>query len=239
MQLNGQPPKLELPLANDTAARAAIPATTNSPGRATQLEGFPPLTRTDPLAGGIPPDGLDMNGMLYLVSAVTRWVTAGGKFQFDGTWSGSPNVAGYPKGATVLNTAGTGEYRNLVDGNTTDPNSGGANWAREYSLGTSQYIRLPYIDASSGVASEWIVQIGVAAVTVSAVGGTTTVTLPIAFPNAGLAAFGNFQSNTAVNGAWVVNTAFVGLTQLAVTLDAAAGTEPTGTFNVFWMAIGR
>lgn len=240
MQLSGQPPKIELPLANNSTARAAIPATTpTGPGRATQQEGFPPLTRTDPLAGGIPPDGLDMNGMLYLVSAVTRWVTAGGGFQYDAAFAGSTNVAGYPKGARILNDAGTGYFQNLVDGNTTNPNTGGTNWARDYSVGTSQYLRIPYIDASTGAASEWIVQCGVVNVTVVAAGGTATVTLPIAFPNAGLAVLGNLQNSGLVNGGFVVNTSFVGLTQITVSLDAVAGTEPTGVFPAFWLAIGR
>lgn len=240
MQINTPPIKIVLPFAEgDPSGRATIPVTTSEPGWASLTQGFPLVTRTPKAAGGIPPRGVDMNGILNAISAAARWSAAGAGYKYDSAFANDANVAGYPKGARVLNDAGTAYFINTADGNTTNPNSGGANWLRDFSLGTSQYIRLPYIDASTGVASEWIVQCGVAAVTVTAVGGTTTVTLPIAFPNAGLVALGNFQNNTTVNGAWVVNTAFVGLTQLAVTLDAAAGTEPTGTFNVFWMAIGR
>lgn len=185
MQLSGQPPKIELPLANNSTARAAIPATTpTGPGRATQQEGFPALTRTDPLAGGIPPDGLDMNGMLYLVSAVTRWVTAGGRFQYDAAFAGSVNVAGYPKGAAVLNADGTGEWLNLADGNTTNPDTGGANWVQTWLSGVTSangYIVLPVVVGTSVV--KFIVQwaTGVASGTGD---GPQTITLPTAYPNA-------------------------------------------------------
>lgn len=129
MQLNGQPPKLELPIANDAASRASIPVSTPAgPGRATQQYGFPPETRQPIENNGVPPDGTDMNGMLYLPSATTRWLNAGGGFQYDATWCTSANVSGYPKGARVLNAAGDGYWLNLVDGNTTNPDSLGAGW---------------------------------------------------------------------------------------------------------------
>lgn len=240
MQINNPPVKLVLPFGeNDPSGRTTIPVTTSSPGYASLNNGFPAITRTPKAAGGIPPRGVDMNGILYAISAATRWASAGGGYKYDSAFANDTNVAGYPKGARVLNDAGTGYFLNLVDGNTTNPNSGGANWARDYSVGTPQYLRIPYIDAATGAASEWIVQCGVVNVTVAASGGTATVTLPIAFPNAGLVALGNLQNSGIVNGGFVVNTSFVGLTQITVSLDAVAGTEPTGTFPAFWLAIGR
>lgn len=240
MQINNPPVKLVLPFGeNDPSGRATIPVTTASPGYASLNNGFPAITRTPKAAGGIPPRGVDMNGILYAISAATRWASAGAGYKYDSTFANDANVAGYPKGARVLNDAGTGYFQNLVDGNTTNPNTGGANWVRDYSVGTSQYLRIPYIDASTGAASEWIVQCGVVNVTVAAAGGTATVTLPIAFPNAGLVALGNLQNSGLVNGGFVVNTSFVGLTQITVSLDAVAGTEPTGVFPAFWLAIGR
>lgn len=185
MQLSGQPPKIELPLANAPTARAAIPATTpTGPGRATQQEGFPALTRTDPLAGGIPPDGLDMNGMLYLVSAVTRWLTGGGGFQYDSAWAGSTNVAGYPKGAELLDSAGLGRWLNLADGNTTNPDSGGENWVQTWLSGTTSTngrIVMP-VRVGSGYVNfflQWAT--GVSTTTGDS---TQTVPFPAAFPTA-------------------------------------------------------
>ena len=80
-------------------------------------------------AGGIPPQGKDFNGILNLLSQTTRWVQAGGGFKYSSTFATDANVAGYPKGAILENTAGNGQWLCLVDDNTTDPDAGGANWA--------------------------------------------------------------------------------------------------------------
>ena len=39
-----------------------------TPGAASYNDGFPPLTRTPVAAGGVPPFGEDMNGILYAMS---------------------------------------------------------------------------------------------------------------------------------------------------------------------------
>ena len=182
MQLSGQPTKPSLVIASGAGAAATIPVSTPvDTGRATQLQGFPPETRLDPVAGGVPPSGLDMNGLLNLISGPVRWLCGGGGFQYDAAWAGSPEVGGYPKGARILNTAGTLYYRNTVDGNTTDPNAGGAGWARDGIVGTADYITVPYVNASTGVAAELIVQWGLTAII--PLGGAQTITYPRTFPN--------------------------------------------------------
>lgn len=185
MQLNQQPPKPELIIASGAGAAATIPASVPvDTGRATQLAGFPPETRLDPVAGGVPPDGLDMNGLLKLISGPVRWICGGGRFQYDATWAGSTNVAGYPKGAAVLNTDGTGTWLNLVDGNTTNPDTGGANWVQTWLSGTTAangYVVLPVVVGTSVV--RFIVQwaTGVPSGTGD---GPQTITLPTAYSTA-------------------------------------------------------
>jgi hypothetical protein len=102
---------------------------------ASWLDGFPPKTRTLIASGGIPPKGLDMNGVLFMLSAWVRWQSAGGGSVYDGTFAADSNVGGYPKGARVLRADGTGYWLNQADNNTTDPDAGGAGWVPDLNYG--------------------------------------------------------------------------------------------------------
>lgn len=185
MQINNPPSKIVLPFAEgDPSGRATIPVTTATPGYASLTYGFPAITRTPKAAGGIPPRGVDMNGILNAISAIARWSAAGGGYKYDSTFANDTNVAGYPKGAEVLNSAGLGRWLNLADGNTADPDAGGANWVQTWLSGTTAangYIVLPVVVGTSVV--RFIVQwaTGVPSGTGD---GPQTITLPIAYPNA-------------------------------------------------------
>ena len=152
MQINNPPSKIVLPFAEgDPSGRATIPVTTATPGYASLTNGFPAITRTPKAAGGIPPRGVDMNGILNAISAIARWSAAGGAYKYDSAFANDANVGGYPQGATVLNAAGTSTWRNLVDGNTTNPDTGGANWRDETPYGANQTWQNVSGSRSSGV----------------------------------------------------------------------------------------
>lgn len=142
MQLINAPAKLVLPFAN-AGAKNTIPTASQIgivAGAASLTDGFPPLTRTPLAAGGTPPSGLDMNGVLFELSAVIRWANAGGGYIFDSTFANDANVTGYPKGARVLRTDGAGYWLNTVDANVTDPESAGAaaaGWVPDFTSGAS------------------------------------------------------------------------------------------------------
>jgi hypothetical protein len=104
-----------------------------TPGAASLQDGFPPLTFTPIAAGGVPPAGADFNGVLNLITQTIRWVNAGGHFKYNSTFASDANVGGYPAGAILLNAAGTGIWQNTVDGNTTNPDTGGAGWIAGFS----------------------------------------------------------------------------------------------------------
>jgi len=104
----------------------AIPTTTSTPGAASLTLGFPPITFTDEAAGGVPLDGRDENGILNQLSAWAQWQNMGGPVTYDGTFSTA--IGGYPKGAWLMTAAGGGWWISLVDNNTSDPDTGGANW---------------------------------------------------------------------------------------------------------------
>lgn len=88
--------------------------------------GFPPITMTLKSAGGLPPKGQDVNQILFELSSLCRWSSAGALNTFDSAFATS--VGGYPSGSLVLSNNGKIIYVNKVDANTTDPNSGGAGW---------------------------------------------------------------------------------------------------------------
>lgn len=142
MQLVNAPAKLVLPFAN-AGAKNTIPTASQigiTPGAASLTDGFPPLTRTPLLAGGVPPSGLDMNGIIYELSAVVRWNNAGGGYPYDSAFATDSNVGGYPKGARVLRSDGLGYWFNTSDNNVTDPEGAGAvaaGWVPDFTSGAS------------------------------------------------------------------------------------------------------
>lgn len=132
MLLSDIPVKFNIPWANSavpgTGVRA-IPTASQigtQPGAASLTDGFPPLNFIPVGAGGIPPFGQDMNGILKQITSWIRWNSAGGPIKFDSAYAGF--VGGYPANAVVLSTSGHAWYENLVNGNAVDPNAGGANW---------------------------------------------------------------------------------------------------------------
>lgn len=142
MQLINAPGKLVLPFAN-AGAKNSIPVASQigiTAGAASLTDGFPPLTRTPLAAGGTPPSGLDMNGIIYELSAILRWANAGAGYVYDGTFAADSNVGGYPKGARVLRSDGLGYWFNTTDNNTTDPEGAGAvaaGWVPDFTNGAA------------------------------------------------------------------------------------------------------
>lgn len=142
MQLSNIPGKLVLPWAtsgnkNDIPVASQIGITA---GAASLTDGFPPLTMTPVAAGGVPPSGLDMNGILYEMSNILRWANAGGGYAYDSTFANDSHVGGYPKGARVMRSDGMGYWFNTVENNTTDPEAAGAaaaGWVPDYQAGAT------------------------------------------------------------------------------------------------------
>jgi len=129
------PVKITTPFAN-SGDKATIPATAdNVNGRAGYNVGFPPITFTPKVAGGIPPWGADFNGIFFEITQALQYLEAGGSFPFDGTWAAA--VGGYPVGALVSRSDNSGLWRNTVANNTTNPESGGTGWQPEDAGATS------------------------------------------------------------------------------------------------------
>lgn len=204
MQLINAPGKLVLPFAA-SGAKNTIPVASQIgivAGAASLTDGFPPLTRTPLAAGGVPPSGLDMNGIIYELSAILRWANAGGGYVYDGTFAADSNVGGYPKGARVLRSDGLGYWFNTADNNTTDPEGAGAvaaGWVPDFTTGISA------VTMTNANVTLTPLQYGKPIIVIS---GLLTANLNLIFPS--------------VAGEWTVINNTTGA--FAVTCKTAAGT---------------
>lgn len=97
-----------------------------TPGAASLADGFPPLNFLPVTAGGVPPFGQDMNGIINEITAAIQWQQAGGLPVYNSTFQTA--IGGYPNGAALLNTNGNGFWISTVDNNLTNPNTGGDGW---------------------------------------------------------------------------------------------------------------
>lgn len=116
--------------AGGTYITTPIPPAPTSAGRANFEEGFPPITATEKVAGGIPPNIKDFNGILNQITNNLAGLNAGQINVYNSTFA--TDIGGYAKGAILQMADGTGWWINLTDANTTDPDASGADWAPVY-----------------------------------------------------------------------------------------------------------
>ncbi|MFA6903331.1 MAG: hypothetical protein WC236_09635 [Gallionellaceae bacterium] len=127
------PTKIQIPFANGAGGAyvRTVPVASQigiQNGAASYTDGFPPLNFVPVNAGGVPPFGQDMNGVLRDVSAHARWWAAGGPVYYDSAYQTA--IGGYPKGAIVQSATVTGKlWFSSTENNVTNPDTGGAGWA--------------------------------------------------------------------------------------------------------------
>lgn len=120
------PKKQPIPFAVNGKREGLLSTTPAGDNTASYDVGFPAVTMILKAAGGLPPKGEDMNQILFELSSLARWFSAGGVNTFDSDFCAG--IGGYPMGATLLGNDGTTRYMNTIESNTSDPNSGGAGW---------------------------------------------------------------------------------------------------------------
>lgn len=193
MKRSDSPSKQPKPFGINGQREDILPTTPSGDNTASYESGFPPITMILKSAGGLPPKGQDMNQILYELSALCRWASAGALNTFDSTFS--TGIGGYPKGSLLFSDDGLNAYINTTDDNTANPNSGGSGWKDLFTfmgLGSAAklsaptalssangWMRIPYL--LGGVEKNIIYQWGNFAGVSS---GDTPVTFPIPFPNA-------------------------------------------------------
>lgn len=122
-----KPTQITVPFSSN-GVKNTIPETATGSNLASMQEGFPVITMTDVDQGGMPPQGQDMNGILFDVTTAIRYQQAGGLFPFDATFA--QTVDGYPLGALLTAADGSCLYQNTVSGNVSDPENGGQGWSQ-------------------------------------------------------------------------------------------------------------
>ena len=123
------PTQIAVPFAT-SGLKNPIPAASDPvTGKAGYDQGFTAINMTPRTAGGIPPYGQDMNGIFFDISTALQFLEAGGSFPYSSAFATA--VGGYPLGALVSRTDGSGLWRNTVANNTTDPEAFGAGWQPE------------------------------------------------------------------------------------------------------------
>lgn len=131
------PPIITQPFGKDAAPeyiQNPIPVAPGAEGRANFDEGFPPITMTPVVAGGVPPFGQDVNGILYMATAHIAAAQAGQPYAFNADVAAA--MGGYKIGCVLAMSDGTGLWLNTVDGNTTNPDGGSAaGWVALYRYG--------------------------------------------------------------------------------------------------------
>jgi hypothetical protein len=103
-----------------------IPVSPTGTNAASISGGFPPITMQSEVGGGEPPLGQDMNGYLYLITSHTLYVECGQLYIYNSTLAAA--IGGYLAGTVLGMTDGTGMWLCTANGNTSNPDTGGAGW---------------------------------------------------------------------------------------------------------------
>jgi hypothetical protein len=161
MQYNNIPAKFNVPWGASAGPSYIRPIQLSSligiqAGAASLTDGFPPLCFTPTSAGGIPPDGRDMNGILNEISAWARWTAAGSPVQYDSGTSGFVSaIGGYPQGAILQSTIAGKLWLNLADNNSTNPDALGAtNWVGIPTFADLALVLAPLYQQDVGIANQ-------------------------------------------------------------------------------------
>lgn len=134
MLVASKPPSFPIPFANSAGGAfiRSIPEASQigiQDGAASLTTGFVPDNFLQIAAGGVPPFGQDMNGLLKQITQWCQWLEAGGPIYYDATFA-TGSSGGYPKGAVVESNIVPGDFwMSTADSNATDPDSvSSANW---------------------------------------------------------------------------------------------------------------
>ena len=127
MQIGNIAARLIKPFAK-SGSKATIPLNQTDATRASYDQGFPPLNMTPIAAGGVPPSGQDMNGILYALSNAMQWQQAMGILPWDSAYAENADIAGYPNGALVQHSGAI--WRSKANNNAVAPSAASAAWER-------------------------------------------------------------------------------------------------------------
>lgn len=129
MNRTDAPAKQGKPFGINGQREPLLPTTPAGDNTASYEQGFPPITMILKSAGGLPPKGQDMNQILYELSSLCRWFSAGALNTYDSAFATA--IGGYPAGAFVLGDDLKTVYRCTTNANLSNPNSVTTGWAKQ------------------------------------------------------------------------------------------------------------
>ena len=97
------------------------------PEDATWSDGFPAVTMTAIEAGGLPPKGMDFNGIFHALSDNIVHLSKGGRYYFDLEYA--TKIGGYSKGSILLSSDNSCEFISEINNNLNNPNSNLTGWS--------------------------------------------------------------------------------------------------------------
>lgn len=153
---------------------ATIPvAPTVTPGQASYNLGFPPATRTPKTSGGVPPFGVDMNGILFETTSNIVWLQAGMGYSWNSTFS--TTNSGYAIGAVLRSAIDPWLYfYNRSAGNVNNPDVSTAGWT-VYSPLANQH-GTQTIVLASGTTNNQVIAAGTSLINLDTTAGAATLT---------------------------------------------------------------
>ncbi|WP_273761521.1 hypothetical protein [Aeromonas hydrophila] len=195
-----------------------------------------------------------MNQILFELSSLARWASAGAINRFDSAFSTA--IGGYPQDAQVLSNDGKTVWRSNVNNNTNDPNSVTTGWVKVaddiasiLALGTAAYKsvgngtnQIPDMSFFTGglLPQFWqklpnglTIQGGAATLTGGSSGSNVTMPIPFASNPLGCVFFWQ-QSAQITTNVPVFMGDFINLSTAKVFTSVVSG-----TFGVFFLAWGK
>lgn len=230
-----RPVNLQKPFAN-TGGKNTIPNASQigiTAGLASYEDGFPPLTRTPLAAGGVPPFGQDMNGILFALSQHTLFMNSGGQYRFDNALSTA--LGGYDIGVVLQDNNGVNSYINILANNTTNfnttPAAIGVSWLPFSGpivasiSSANNYYKFP-----NGLIMQWGTTSTIAAAS------SLVVSFPVTFPNS----VRSIATSAPYSAAGSTIDQVVGVSYTGGTTNFTIYTRGTSPANgVGWIAFGN
>ncbi|MFE0408888.1 hypothetical protein ACFW0S_08960 [Citrobacter freundii] len=126
MNRTDAPAKQAKPFGINGQREPLLPTTPAGDNTASYELGFPPITMILKSAGGLPPKGQDMNQILYELSSLCRWFSAGTLNTYDSSFASS--IGGYPNGSILISDDLAKIFVSIADSNINNPNVNNTGW---------------------------------------------------------------------------------------------------------------
>lgn len=214
-------------LAGDKATIPNAPGVTV--GAASYTLGFPPATRTPVNMGGVPPFGVDANGVLFDATSNIAWLQGGGHYNWNAAFVAENT--GYAVGAILQSTVDPWRYYyNRSPNNANNPDVSIAGWTAFTPVGGQTELQTLVI--ASGTVNNLAIAAGIGALDLNPTTGTTNLTGIIAEFDGQSLPISNVHASNLVNLISLAGTSSAG-NQFRLVADLTIAPGDTLTIQKF------